>query len=272
MVFECEEVLGETDSENTCGKICFAKSIAKACIIQLLTTMIGLKWVSNFGPKHARDLPSHSTPISIIGSIISVFLVKLFEIKKLLLSSFSILTLELVILAIFIPSSGERMKLILFSIYLFTFTSGLSSPPLVYTVNLFLPESRGAGLGLVSSVSETTYLIFNLSINRFGVNISEKERLWILTVISLLALYPLSRFLLVREEDEDKDKDEDEGPDPEAVQKERLWILTVISLLALYPLSRFLPVPEEDEDEVEDRGPDPEADIALEAVQMISPK
>ena len=279
MVFECEEVLGETNSENIRGKIRFAKSVAKACVIQLMTTMIGLQWVSNFGPKHVHDLPSHSTPLSIIGSAISIILVKLFKIKKLLLASFSILTVELFILAILIPNSGERMTLILFSVYLFSFTSGLSSPPLVYTVKLFLPESRGEGIGLVSSVSESTYLIVKLAIKRLGLKISEKEILWILSVISLLALYPLSRFLRDRgDEDKDKDKDENGGPDPEAdtalevvriSEKERLWILTVISLLALHPLSRFLrDRGDEDKDKDEDCGPDPEADTALEVVRI----
>ena len=145
----------------------FRSSVFSAVIVQLTPYAAGMKVVARVGPKSTPHFSVISTPVAVIGSILSFFFVKLLNLKKLLAFALCLLSVELGITALIVSSPALKpWKVLLLSAYICTFTGSLGTIPTLFAVKSFSPGYRGTGLGYVSILSSCFVLICNLILDQ----------------------------------------------------------------------------------------------------------
>ena len=128
-------------------KVAFRKSILLALIMQITSYAAGIKIVARVGPKSIPIFSMISAPIALIGSILSFFFFRFFNIKKLLTCVLCLLRIELGTALIISSPSLKPSKILLFSMHIYTFTSFLGTILTLFVVKSFSPVYRGIGLG-----------------------------------------------------------------------------------------------------------------------------
>ena len=147
------------------SKAAFRNFVLSAPVVQITPYAAAIKMVARVGFKSIPIFSMISTPVALIGSILSLFFFRFSNIKKLLACALYLLSIGLGTALIISSPSLKLWKILLLSMYIYTFIGSLGTIPTLFAIKYFSPSYWGSGLGLVSILSSFFMLICHLLVD-----------------------------------------------------------------------------------------------------------
>lgn len=147
------------------SKAAFRNFVLSAPVVQITPYAAAIKMVARVGCKSIPIFSMISTPVALIGSILSLFFFRFSNIMKLLACALYLLSIGLGTALIISSPSLKLWKILLLSMYIYTFIGSLGTIPTLFAIKYFSPSYWGSGLGLVSILSSFFMLICHLLVD-----------------------------------------------------------------------------------------------------------
>ncbi|KAK9995516.1 hypothetical protein SO802_020202 [Lithocarpus litseifolius] len=191
---------------KTCCKRIFA-----ALTVQVAANSVGVKLISYIAPISVGDLPMFVNAFSVGGSILSILVVRKIPRRPILLTSLVIIIVELAVMSYVLAKCGQFLKVSAISVFLFTVTTGFSSLPLLYTLEVFSHEFRAVGFSLVGLLNDVVQLFLVYGLNQVTKGATIQNTLWIACAVSGVIL--TLGWFLVEETKDQKESDPEMEPE-----------------------------------------------------------
>ena len=171
-------------------------SVAAALIVQLSSSILGIQNFNQLADITENDLADYVSVSALLGSLISIVLVYYIRRKVLLLTCLSLMTLEMILMGIYIPSSGQFTSKVLVCTYVITLSSVMSGLPYVYTFEVFPTEFRSVGFSFVCLLNALLQMLIYVCLDRLTRDLSVQFTLYVNAVLSLLGVILTHFFVL----------------------------------------------------------------------------
>uniref|UniRef100_A0A7N2LTU0 Major facilitator superfamily (MFS) profile domain-containing protein n=2 Tax=Quercus lobata TaxID=97700 RepID=A0A7N2LTU0_QUELO len=182
--------VGQSQSESRVdGVFQNCKGLVASVIVQLSASVLGVKDFTKLTSILANaDLSDYVTASSLLGSIVSVFLVVKLKRKVLLVTSLLLMTVELALMGFLVPNSGPTLTKVMVCSYIFTLCSVMSGLPSVYTFEAFPKEYRGVGFAIVCLLTEILQVVIFIGLDMLTIDMGFQGSIYAYAVLSLVGL------------------------------------------------------------------------------------
>lgn len=163
------------------------KGLLASLTVQLSASVLGVKDLTKVTSMMDNvDISDYITASSLLGSILSIFLVFRIKRKILLVTSLSLMTMELALMGFFVPNSGPTLTKAMVCAYIFTLCSVMSGLPAVYAFEAFPRENRGVGFAFVCLLAEILQVLIFIGLDM--LNMGFQGSIYAYAVLSLVFL------------------------------------------------------------------------------------